>query len=253
MFGLKYLRNYVGEIVFFGRFPWAIETNSLREVSVGTAEEDELLASAPRSSCTDWAMTCNLFVGSRQLDAARDPRLEVVLPQLCRRCQTLSAWDITSRRYDEMQKVQNESKSIAHSLGAGLLNYIWTTFDFASVGIEHSSIDVGRCIEYDRQLDFHSMVREIEVLQAKLNATEDEDEQRALEEDVTGKILWLCWCGICAEVDQLLPQVADYIRSERKFVVSGVPRLTVAMSPPSVGITGNLKFVDDGSISKPKR
>ncbi|KAI5987983.1 hypothetical protein F5J12DRAFT_531736 [Pisolithus orientalis] len=80
------------------------------------------------------------------------------------------------------------------------------------------SIDVGRCIEYDRQLDFHSMVREMEVLQAKPNAIEDEDEQRALEEDVTGKILWLCWCGICAEVDQLLPQVADYIRSERKFV-----------------------------------
>ncbi|KAI6038938.1 hypothetical protein EDC04DRAFT_2690572, partial [Pisolithus marmoratus] len=58
------------------------------------------------------------------------------------------------------------------------------------------------------------MFREIEALQAKLNETVDEDEQRALEEDVTGKILWFCWCGICAEVDELLPKVLDYVRRE---------------------------------------
>ncbi|KAI5993800.1 hypothetical protein F5J12DRAFT_422256 [Pisolithus orientalis] len=58
------------------------------------------------------------------------------------------------------------------------------------------------------------MIEEVEALQAKLDATVDEDEQRALEEDVTGKILWLCWCGICAEVDQLLPKVVGYIRRE---------------------------------------
>ncbi|KAI5985004.1 hypothetical protein EDC04DRAFT_2830716 [Pisolithus marmoratus] len=58
------------------------------------------------------------------------------------------------------------------------------------------------------------MFREIEALQAKLNETEDEDEQRALEEDVTGKILWLSWCGICAEVDELFPKVLDYVRRE---------------------------------------
>ncbi|KAI5984786.1 hypothetical protein EDC04DRAFT_2831863 [Pisolithus marmoratus] len=58
------------------------------------------------------------------------------------------------------------------------------------------------------------MFREIEALQAKLNETVDEDEQRALEEDVTGKILWLCWCGICAEVDELLPKVLDYLQRE---------------------------------------
>ncbi|KAI6038678.1 hypothetical protein EDC04DRAFT_3141285 [Pisolithus marmoratus] len=69
-------------------------------------------------------------------------------------------------------------------------------------------------IDYDRQLDTPSMFRGIEVLQAKLDETEDEDEQRALEEDVTGKILWLCWCGICAEVDELLPKVVDYLRRE---------------------------------------
>ncbi|KAI6020565.1 hypothetical protein EDC04DRAFT_401407 [Pisolithus marmoratus] len=69
-------------------------------------------------------------------------------------------------------------------------------------------------IDYDRRLDTPSMVQEIKTLQAKLNETVDEDEQRALEEDVTGKILWLCWCGICAEVEELLPKVVDYLRRE---------------------------------------
>ncbi|KAI6001712.1 hypothetical protein EDC04DRAFT_2789162 [Pisolithus marmoratus] len=63
------------------------------------------------------------------------------------------------------------------------------------------------------------MVQEIEALQAKLDETVDEDEQRALEEDVTGRILWLCWCGICAEVDELLPKVLDYLRRERSMGV----------------------------------
>ncbi|KAI6100809.1 hypothetical protein EV401DRAFT_855539 [Pisolithus croceorrhizus] len=61
------------------------------------------------------------------------------------------------------------------------------------------------------------MVQQIEELQVKLDTTEDEDQKRALEEDVTGKILWLCWCGICAEVDELLPKVVDYLRREENM------------------------------------
>ncbi|KAI5995251.1 hypothetical protein EDC04DRAFT_1214029 [Pisolithus marmoratus] len=67
---------------------------------------------------------------------------------------------------------------------------------------------------YDRTFNIPSMVQEIEDLQAKLDANGDDDEQRALQEDVTGKILWLCWCGICAEVDELLPKIEGYIRRE---------------------------------------
>ncbi|KAI6145849.1 hypothetical protein BKA82DRAFT_4161957 [Pisolithus tinctorius] len=81
------------------------------------------------------------------------------------------------------------------------------------------------------------MVQEIEALQAKLNATEDEDQQRALEEDITGKILWLCWCGICVEVDQLLPKVVDCIRREGSISVSA-------------GIRGNL--LGNAFINRPR-
>ncbi|KAI5997534.1 hypothetical protein EDD15DRAFT_346910 [Pisolithus albus] len=69
-------------------------------------------------------------------------------------------------------------------------------------------------IDYDRQLNIPSVVQEIAALQAKLDTIKDEDEHRALEEDVTGKILWLCWCGICAEADVLLPKVVDCLRRE---------------------------------------
>ncbi|KAI6145886.1 hypothetical protein BKA82DRAFT_1003956 [Pisolithus tinctorius] len=76
------------------------------------------------------------------------------------------------------------------------------------------------------------MIQEVEALQAKLNATEDQDEERALQEDVTGKILWLCWCGICIEVEELLPQIMDYIWREGDIkqglwkISSIVPSLT---------------------------
>ncbi|KAI6000060.1 hypothetical protein EDD15DRAFT_1885257 [Pisolithus albus] len=72
------------------------------------------------------------------------------------------------------------------------------------------------------------MVQDIKVLQARLDATKDEDEQRALEEDVTGKVLWLFWCGICAEVDDLIPKVVDYIR--RKGSIEGLWKIRVVAS-----------------------
>ncbi|KAI6104525.1 hypothetical protein EDD16DRAFT_264661 [Pisolithus croceorrhizus] len=46
----------------------------------------------------------------------------------------------------------------------------------------------------------------------KLDATEDEDEQRALEEDIAGMILEFCWRAISLEVHKLLSEVLDYIR-----------------------------------------
>ncbi|KAI6016552.1 hypothetical protein EDC04DRAFT_525292 [Pisolithus marmoratus] len=66
--------------------------------------------------------------------------------------------------------------------------------------------------DYD-PVNVRSAVREIAYLQGKLQATHDEGEQCALEEDITGKILWFYWHGIRSEVDQLLPKVVDCIRN----------------------------------------
>ncbi|KAI6000067.1 hypothetical protein EDD15DRAFT_1886354 [Pisolithus albus] len=69
-------------------------------------------------------------------------------------------------------------------------------------------------VKYDRQFDTLSGIEDIKALQAQLDATKDEDEERALAEDITGKILWLFWCGICVEADELLPKIVEYLRRE---------------------------------------
>ncbi|KAI6003165.1 hypothetical protein F5J12DRAFT_162893 [Pisolithus orientalis] len=68
--------------------------------------------------------------------------------------------------------------------------------------------------DYAKEINLRAMLQEITVLQTKLDATDDEDEQQALEEDVTGKVLWLSWCGILSEVKQRLPEVVEYIQRD---------------------------------------
>ncbi|KAI6019531.1 hypothetical protein PISMIDRAFT_464861 [Pisolithus microcarpus 441] len=77
------------------------------------------------------------------------------------------------------------------------------------------------------------MIQDIKVLQVKLDATMDEDEQRALAEDVAGKILWLFWCGICAEVDELLPKVVNYIC--REGIIQGLAEIHRVNPSPDPG------------------
>lgn len=71
--------------------------------------------------------------------------------------------------------------------------------------------------------DVHSAVREIEALEMKLRTAVHTDEQQALEEDVTGRILWFYWRGICSELDQLLTKVQDAIRNDLHHNLPGWP------------------------------
>ncbi|KAI5985045.1 hypothetical protein EDD15DRAFT_1649301 [Pisolithus albus] len=86
-------------------------------------------------------------------------------------------------------------------------------------------------VKYDRQFDALSGIQDIKALQAQLDATKDENEQRALTEDITGKILWLFWCGICVEADELLPKIVEYLLREGSArhglweILSAVPPL----------------------------
>ncbi|KAI6018946.1 hypothetical protein PISMIDRAFT_436164 [Pisolithus microcarpus 441] len=215
LFALEYLQNYIGYITFFARFPSIMETCPVGDVpSVGAAEEDG-------------------STSGRQLAVAEtDTRLEAVLPLLHKRCQTLCESDDAQRRCaDERQRVEDEIKCISHTLGADLLKHIRIAFYNAYREHESPSDATHRVspVKYDRQLDIPSMVQDIKELQVTLNATKDRDELRALEEDVTGKILWLFWCGICAEVDELLPTVVEFIRREANMKVSGVTRPNVIL------------------------
>ncbi|KAI5988158.1 hypothetical protein EDD15DRAFT_1387057 [Pisolithus albus] len=84
---------------------------------------------------------------------------------------------------DERQlEVEGEINSISQTLGVALLEHIVVTGRNASLG--------------------HGWFKPV---------GQDENEQRALEEDITGKILWLFLRGICIEVDELLLKVWRYI------------------------------------------
>ncbi|KIO00290.1 hypothetical protein M404DRAFT_1003994, partial [Pisolithus tinctorius Marx 270] len=75
------------------------------------------------------------------------------------------------------------------------------------------------------------MVQEIEALWKKLNATEDEDEQRALEEDVTGKArtastsyLWTLMVHLLIDLVVLL---AWDLRRSGGAITKGKPTLSI--------------------------
>ncbi|KAI5992538.1 hypothetical protein EDD15DRAFT_995175 [Pisolithus albus] len=211
-----------------------VETDPPSDVlSVYTAEADGLLAHPSTSSCADWVTRCALIRGNQQSNAAQlDARHEVVLPLLQGRLRTPGGL----RHAAEKQKVKCELNSISQTLGVGLLDPLYATFDNF---FKHAAGMGGRRrvnIDYDRQLNIPSVVQEIAALQAKLDTTEDEDEHRALEEDITGKVLWLCWCGICAEADELLPKVVDYLRREANVKVSGITCLSVTIIPRRQGL-----------------
>ncbi|KAI5994809.1 hypothetical protein EDD15DRAFT_764640 [Pisolithus albus] len=111
--------------------------------------------------------------------------------------------------------MEGDIKSVLQSPSADLLKHIISAFFCADCEHDWSEeTHLESSPMYDRQVNTRSMVQGIKALQAKLDATRDEGEQRALQEDITGQILWLFWCGICSEVDELLPKVVDYIWRE---------------------------------------
>lgn len=93
---------------------------------------------------------------------------------------------------------------MSQTLSVGLLEHIYNTLFDAS----ESEPRTGQVIRepYDRANVLRT-VQGIAVLQEKLQETVDEDEQRALEEDITGKILWFYWRGIRSEVDEISANV----------------------------------------------
>ncbi|KAI6042330.1 hypothetical protein EDC04DRAFT_996117 [Pisolithus marmoratus] len=95
------------------------------------------------------------------------------------------------------EKIKQEAVSISKTLGFGVLK------EFCDADARlHGGL--------------HSELQQINALQAKLDASNDEDEKRALEEDTTGKILWLCWRGLRQEVGQVPEKVIDRIARDQR-------------------------------------
>ncbi|KAI6022052.1 hypothetical protein EDC04DRAFT_2729800 [Pisolithus marmoratus] len=96
IFGLNYLKTFVGEITFFERLPSITESqlcNELGETSVSMAQGNSLPAHSSNASL--------------------DPRRTLLLLERCK--------GLVRRPYDWRREIHNEAKLISQSLSVGLL------------------------------------------------------------------------------------------------------------------------------------
>ncbi|KAI6120314.1 hypothetical protein EDD16DRAFT_892167 [Pisolithus croceorrhizus] len=201
IFGLDILKDYVGEITFFKEF------RSMMSI----AGSGGGLSARPLTS---------LGTPSKSR-VGQNPRTGKAAPPLVKKCRALGPLADFHQYVVARRQVRREVKSISQTLSVGLLEHIHTAILDASEDKTRGIRDTTDA----RRVDIHSTVQEIRALQTSLDATDDDDEQRAFEEDVTGKILWISWCGILSEVEQLLAEVVNYIRRERDSMTpEGVDR-----------------------------
>ncbi|KAI6018949.1 hypothetical protein BKA83DRAFT_4309659 [Pisolithus microcarpus] len=130
LFGLKYLKNYVGEITFVARFPSMMETSPVDVLFASAAKEDGLRVRLPNLSCTNFVMGYNDPFRDDQGFATTepDPRLEAVLPLLLGRCESFCAPYDAPCRGHEIQRVEEEIMCISQTLGVDLVGHITTAF-----------------------------------------------------------------------------------------------------------------------------
>ncbi|KAI6042316.1 hypothetical protein EDC04DRAFT_992266 [Pisolithus marmoratus] len=116
------------------------------------------------------------------------------------------------------EKIKQEAVSISKTLGFGVLKEFCDADARLHGGLQtHNKVDKAQCdVDHDCYTWISSELQQINALQAKLDASNDEDEKRALEEDTTGKILWLCWRGLRQEVGQVPEKVIDRIARDQR-------------------------------------
>ncbi|KAL4068834.1 hypothetical protein V8B97DRAFT_753591 [Scleroderma yunnanense] len=111
----------------------------------------------------------------------------------------------------ERRKMVCEAGSISRSLGVGLLKDTIAAYTGAWIVLE-SSDKMDRCnVDDNWHGSVQEMLQDVDLLYERLDTANDEDERRALEEDITGKILLLCWHGIRFEIGQVPAKVVDCI------------------------------------------
>ncbi|KAI5985152.1 hypothetical protein EDD15DRAFT_1642599 [Pisolithus albus] len=196
-FGLESLKEYVGQITFFERLPLMVERPSYSETLTG----DLPASRASRSR--------NPFKSR----AAQNLSREIVVPPLLDKCKVLDELIELAK-----QKARCEAGSISQTLSVELLERLCTVISDVPQDGTHGS----QSAAHPRQVDIRPMLQDVQALQTTLDGTADADEQRVLEEDVTGKILWLSWCEILSEVERRLQETVECVRRGGNSMTSEV-------------------------------
>ncbi|KAI6043684.1 hypothetical protein EDC04DRAFT_636226 [Pisolithus marmoratus] len=198
MFGIKYFETHVGKITFF------------KELSTGREPNPDL--GTP--------------------DEAQDSSINALVKTLRRRMDK-----VRENPRQRMQGVKHEIGAISKTLGIKLLEEVAAVYSQAYHALcpLKGNLDRG-CTEYDMSKPIaefissllpqtsvsphggiHNMVEEIKELQKKLDTTENNDEKLALEEDITGRILWVCHSGLRSAVGHVQAKVLNSVLKEDKM------------------------------------
>lgn len=179
LFGAEHLGGLVGNIKFFGT-----------------------LASLSRTSEGDSEKTLEVNASGSSEGQPRAHGLVAMLPDGPRGIDSCSylCW------LSDMQNTVRAMRPIAKTLGFEFIDVITTGFLRAKTLFD-GLVDGGENDADDGGIS--SLVQEVEKLQEEHDRADDDGERRALEEDITGKVLLVCQRGISSEVEQAIAKVVD--------------------------------------------
>lgn len=228
VFGGSHFKEFVGELTFFHRLA--------------------LMVAAKRSdgACTEPASLCKV-VGTcalsdnpspaspalyslKDTEAAQDLRAETLVKQLT----LIANLDIGTGQYIRERTIWDQALQLKSvPFGVELLRTIGSVY----TNLRQDAFWYHRRGRHVRNIDFseytiHSLVEEVKELRETLLLPRADSEQRALEEDMTGKILLVCWYGVRLEIKEVLEKVVDRFvdktlteeRTVRKMALANIGR-----------------------------
>lgn len=212
LFGGEDLRDYIGDISFFDQLARGVDTSIANAVDAEIGADKSLTSGSP---------SVVHKLRGKELAATLLESMSISRGGSYDRLRWLS----------ENKRMVQLAESISRSLGIVILEDLSVAYntardDFNSQGgkdndrrlARHPQVQPIQGIYLQRPIarntTIKSMVEDVKALQVKLNTTEDDDEQCALEEDITGRILLIGWCGIHSEIEPVLAEAMEYIMKD---------------------------------------
>ncbi|KAI6100774.1 hypothetical protein EDD16DRAFT_1653340 [Pisolithus croceorrhizus] len=219
IFGGGRFRGYVGDISF-SDLSQAIDDTGTHaknnERSAVTRDEN------PQVACEVAVVECNHHAtvstsegSDERIQTVEDARVVALAEKLMKRMPAESGWLIDQKLWSEEKvKMYHEAEELrSTSFGLQLLYVISTSYHRSSEG----GVNGKHGHTHAQKVGIiRSLIQDVRTLEAKLDTVEDEDEKRALEEDIAGKILLACWRGVRSEIEKVLSRVANHIVTDAR-------------------------------------
>lgn len=232
IFGGGRFRGYIGDISF-SKLSRAIDdsgshaknkeqsTMSVNQNFHVTCEAAKVEDYEPESACSSHETLSTSSDSNEKSETAEDARVVALAETLMKRMPTEDGGLIDQKLWSaEKIKMYHEAEELrSTNFGLQLLHVISTSYHRSSEGSVHSKHSHTHAQKVGSSI--RSLIQDVRILEDKLDNVEDEDEKRALEEDIAGKILLACWRGVRSEIEQILYRVANHIVTDARVERDG--------------------------------